>query len=98
MLTLLIRELPFEGCILNNRHHLVLTFNLYPCNLRWSPVRSQGSFTVRLESINASEESVQSSLTVVPEFPIGIAAVAAALAIGATIAARRTSIFAGKTY
>jgi hypothetical protein len=59
---------------------------------------SQGSFTVKLESINASTESVQSSLTVVPEFPIGIAAAAAALAIGATITARRTSIFAGKTY
>ena len=56
---------------------------------------SQGSFTVKLEKINASGESVQSSLTVVPEFPVGIASVAAALAIGGIIAARRKM---GKTY
>jgi hypothetical protein len=58
---------------------------------------STGSFTVRVDKINASSESVQSSVTVVPEFPAGIAAIAAALAIGAAIAAKRTSLF-NKTY
>jgi hypothetical protein len=59
---------------------------------------SQGSFTVRVDNINSSDESVQSSVTVVPEFPVGIALIAAALAIAATIAARRMSLFTGKTY
>ncbi|WP_148681428.1 hypothetical protein [Candidatus Nitrososphaera gargensis] len=61
---------------------------------------SQGSFTVRVDKINASSESVQSSLSVVPEFPVGIASIAAALAIGGIIvAAKRISLFAtGKTY
>jgi hypothetical protein len=58
---------------------------------------AQGSFTVRVDKINSSSESVQSSVTVVPEFPAGIAAVAAALAIATVIAAKRTSLF-GKTY
>ena len=57
---------------------------------------SSGSFTVKLEKINASGESVQSSLNVVPEFPIGIAFVAA-LAVGGIIAARKMPLF-GKTY
>lgn len=59
---------------------------------------SQGSFTMRMDKINASSESVQSSVTVVPEFPIGIASIAAALAIAGIIAAKRTSLFTGKTY
>jgi hypothetical protein len=59
---------------------------------------SQGSFTVKVEKINASSESVQSSLTVIPEFPLGIAGIVAAVAVAAMIAARRTSIFVGKTY
>jgi hypothetical protein len=59
---------------------------------------SQGSFTVRVDKINASSESVQSSITVVPEFPAGIVAIAAAVAIGTVIAAKRTSLFGGKTY
>ncbi len=61
---------------------------------------SQGSFTVRVDKINASSESVQSSLSVVPEFPIGIASIAVALAIGGIIVAakRMPSLFAGKTY
>ena len=58
---------------------------------------SQGAFTVRVDKINASSESVQSGVTVVPEFPVGIASVAAALAIAAVIAAKRTPLF-GKTY
>lgn len=58
---------------------------------------STGSFTVLVDKINSSNESVQSSVTVVPEFPAGIAAIAAALAVGAVIAAKRTSLF-GKTY
>jgi hypothetical protein len=59
---------------------------------------SQGSFTMRVDKINASSESVQSSVTVVPEFPVGIASIAAALAIAGIIAAKRTSLFTGKTY
>ena len=59
---------------------------------------AQGSFTVKVEKIKGTSESVESALTVVPEFPIGIAAVAAAIAVGATIAVRRSSLFAGKTY
>jgi hypothetical protein len=35
---------------------------------------------------------------VVPEFPAGIAAIAGALAIGATIMAKKKSLFTGKTY
>lgn len=51
---------------------------------------AQGAFTVKVEKINASSESVQSSLTVVPEFPAGIAVMmAVAAAIGAVIAASR---------
>lgn len=58
---------------------------------------STGSFTVRVDKIRGTSESVQSSVTVVPEFPAGIAAIAAALAVGAVIAAKRASLF-GKTY
>lgn len=50
---------------------------------------SQGAFTVKVEKIRGSSESVQSSLTVVPEFPVGIASVAAALGIGGIIVAAR---------
>jgi hypothetical protein len=53
---------------------------------------SQGSFTVRLEKINASNESVQSSVTVVPELPAGIAVTAAALVMGAVVAAKRALV------
>jgi len=59
---------------------------------------SQGSFTIKVEKIEGSGESVESALTVVPEFPVGIAAIAAAIVVGAVIAARRSSLFAGKTY
>lgn len=59
---------------------------------------SQGSFTVKVEKINASSESVQSSVTVVPEFPTGIAAISAALALGAIIATKRASFFTDKKY
>jgi hypothetical protein len=59
---------------------------------------SQGSFTVRVEKIRGTGESVESALTVVPEFPLGIAAMAAAGVVSAIIIATRTSIFAGKTY
>ncbi|HXV46952.1 MAG TPA: hypothetical protein VD736_09790, partial [Nitrososphaera sp.] len=59
---------------------------------------AQGSFTMRVDKINASSESVQSSITVIPEFPVGIASIAAALAIAGIIAARRSSLFTGKTY
>jgi hypothetical protein len=59
---------------------------------------SQGSFTVKVEKIRGSSESVESALTVVPEFPFGIAAIAAAITIGVIIAASRSSLFTGKTY
>ncbi len=42
---------------------------------------SAGSFNVRVEKIKDTNESVQSGLTVVPEFPVGIASIAATLAI-----------------
>ncbi len=45
---------------------------------------AQGSFTVRVEKINASNESVQSSIQVVPEFPV--AALAASLGIAGAVA------------
>lgn len=56
-----------------------------------------GSFTVRVDKIRGTSESIQSSVTVVPEFPASIAAIVAALAIGGVIAAKRTSLL-GKTY
>ncbi|HJS82829.1 MAG TPA: hypothetical protein VJ742_08370, partial [Nitrososphaera sp.] len=59
---------------------------------------SQGSFTIKVEKIMGSSESVESALTVVPEFPIGIASVAAAIVVGIIVAARRSSLLAGKTY
>jgi len=45
---------------------------------------AQGSFTVRVEKINSSNESVQSSIQVVPEFPV--AALAASLGIAGAVA------------
>jgi hypothetical protein len=45
---------------------------------------AQGSFTVRVEKINASNESVQSSIQVVPEFPV--VALAASLGIAGAVA------------
>lgn len=54
---------------------------------------SQGSFTIRVDKINSSSESVQSSVTVVPEFPAGIALIAVALIISAVITAKRASLF-----
>ena len=62
---------------------------------------SPGPFNVRLEKIKDTNESVQSCLTVVPEFPVGIASIAAILAITAImIAAKRMSSFVqmGKMY
>jgi hypothetical protein len=60
-----------------------------------------GPFNVRLEKIKDMNESVQSCLTVVPEFPVGIASIAATLALAAIIiAAKRMSSFVqmGKMY
>lgn len=57
---------------------------------------SQGSFTVRIEKINASSELVQSSVMVVPEFPAGIAVILAALVIGAIVATKRASFLPDK--
>ena len=53
-----------------------------------------------VEKIKDTNESVQSGLTVVPEFPVGIASLAATLAIAAImIAAKRMSFFQmGKMY
>lgn len=42
---------------------------------------AQGSFTMKVEKINATSEATQSSIQVIPEFPVGIASVAAALGI-----------------
>jgi hypothetical protein len=65
---------------------------------------SPGPFNVWLEKIKDTNESVQSVLTVVPEFPVGIASIVATLAIAAIIiiiiAAKRMSSFVqmGKMY
>jgi hypothetical protein len=59
---------------------------------------SQGAFTIRIEKINASSESVQSTVSIVPEFPAGITAIAVALAIAATIGAKKISLFTGNKY
>jgi hypothetical protein len=59
---------------------------------------SQGSFTIRIEKINASSESVQSGVTVVPEFSAGTAAVVGAFVIGMTIAVRRIFVLGGMHY
>jgi hypothetical protein len=57
----------------------------------------QGSFTVKVEKINASNESVESSIQVVPEFPV--AALATSLGIAGAVAyGRFRGFFAGKTY
>ena len=58
---------------------------------------AQGSFTVSVEKINATNESVQSSIQVVPEFPV--AALAASLGIAGAVAyGRFRGFFMGKTY
>ena len=62
---------------------------------------SPGPFNVRLEKIKNTNESVQSGLTVVPEFPVGMASIATTLAIATIIiASRRMSSFVqmGKMY
>jgi hypothetical protein len=56
-------------------------------------VVSQAPFTVRIEKIKDTKESVQSSLIVVPEFPVGIASIVATLAIGAIIIAAKRMLF-----
>jgi hypothetical protein len=50
---------------------------------------SSGPFNVRLEKIKDMNKSVQSGLTVVPEFPVGIASIAATLALAAIIIAAK---------
>lgn len=55
---------------------------------------AQGSFTIRVEKINSSNESVQSSIQVVPEFPI--AALAASLGIAGAVAYGRFRRFFDK--
>jgi hypothetical protein len=53
---------------------------------------SPGSFNVRVEKIKDTNEMVQSGLTVVPEFQVGIASIVVTLAIAAIIiTAKRTS-------
>ena len=53
---------------------------------------SLGSFNVRVEKIKDTNEMVQSGLTVVPEFPVGIAFIVTTIAIAAIIiAAKRMS-------
>lgn len=59
---------------------------------------SQGSFTVRVEKIKGTSESVESAITVVPEFPVGLASVAAAIAVGIIVATKRSTLFSSKTY
>jgi hypothetical protein len=61
---------------------------------------SSGSFNVRVEKIKDTNEMVQSGLTVVPEFPVGITFIVITLAIAAIIiAAKRMSFLQmGKMY
>ena len=55
---------------------------------------SPGSFNVRVEKIKDTNEMVQSGLTVVPEFQVGIASIVAKLAIAAIIiTAKRCRFF-----
>jgi hypothetical protein len=56
---------------------------------------AQGSFTVSVEKINATSESVQSSVQVVPEFPV--AALVASLGVAGAVLYGRLRGF-GKTY
>jgi hypothetical protein len=59
-----------------------------------------GPFNVRVEKIKDTNEMVQSGLTVVPEFPVGIASIVTTVAIAAIIiAAKRVSFLQmGKVY
>jgi hypothetical protein len=61
---------------------------------------SPGSFNVQVEKIKDTNESVQSGLTVVPEFPVGIASIVATIAIAAIIIATKRMSFLkmGKMY
>lgn len=61
---------------------------------------SPGSFNVRIEKIKDTNEMVQSGLTVVPEFPVGIAFIVATIAIATIIiAGKRMSLLQkGKMY
>jgi hypothetical protein len=61
---------------------------------------SPGSFNVRVEKIKDTNEMVQSGLTVVPEFPVGIASIVTTFVIAAIIiAAKRMSfLHMGKVY
>jgi hypothetical protein len=61
---------------------------------------SPGSFNVRVEKIKDTNEMVQSGLTVVPEFPVGIASIVTTLAIAAIIIAAKRMPFLqiGKMY
>jgi hypothetical protein len=53
---------------------------------------SPGSFNVRVEKIKDTNEMVQSGLTVVPEFPVGIASIVTTVAIaGIIMVAKRVS-------
>lgn len=55
---------------------------------------------MRVEKIKDTNESVQSGLTVVPEFPVGIASIVTTLAIAAIIitAKRMSFLQMGKMY
>lgn len=54
---------------------------------------SPGSFNVRIEKIKDTNEMVQSGLTVVPEFPLGIASIVATIVISdIIIAGKRMSL------
>jgi hypothetical protein len=61
---------------------------------------SPGPFNVRVEKIKDTNEMVQLGLTVVPEFPVGIASIVTTVAIAAIIiAAKRVSfLHMGKMY
>jgi hypothetical protein len=61
---------------------------------------SPGSFNVRVEKIKDTNEMVQSGLTVVPEFPVGITFIVTTLAIAAIIIAAKKMSFLhmGKMY
>ena len=55
---------------------------------------SPGSFNVRVEKIKDTNEMVQSGLTVVPEFQVGITSIVVTLAIAAIIiTAKRCRFF-----
>lgn len=72
---------------------------VYPLRM-WEFCIAGAVVPVRVKMIKDTNESVQSNLVLVPEFPVGIISIVATLSIGAIIkAAKKMSFFQiGKMY